>query len=446
MIKPKIAPLLLKLYKPDVLKYLRQNRKLYINRDNVYNYQLFRLQKLLLHAYHNTIYYRKIFDNIGLIRADKINWEKFDRIPLLTKDIIRENREQLLAKDNLQRNTYRNTSGGSTGEPVIFIQDSDYYNRMVADTLYFAEIYGKSPGDLEIKIWGSEKDIFNEKKSIGGRLKNYFFNRIVLNSFKLNNHLIENYIEVINTVRPRMIWTYVDSIFELAKYINRNPNLTVFQPHLIVCTAGTMYPELKEEIKRAFPDSIITNQYGSREVGIIGIGREWIDIFSQSVFLELYNKKAQTYITGSGFGNVIVTSLNNYAMPLIKFDIGDIGESEDIKGTAVRSLSKLNGRENAHIIRCDGSIIHGELFTHLFYFMRGVKKFQLIQEDYQKFTINLEASKSEIDDKKLQTVRDKINYIMAAECDIKFNIIESLPKLKSGKYQFVFSKVKNGYS
>ncbi|MFP4547623.1 MAG: hypothetical protein ACLFQM_05780 [Fidelibacterota bacterium] len=443
MIKTKLAPILLKLYKPDVFKYLQQTKKLYVNRENVYNYQLFRLQKLLFHAYHNTIYYRRVFDEIGLIQEDKINWKKFNLIPLLTKEIIRENYDQICSNDNQNRKIYKNTSCGPTGEPVVYIQDSDYYNRMVADTLYFGEIYDKTVGEQEIKLWGSEKDIFNERKSFSGKFKNYFFNRILLNSFKLNHHLIENYIEVINTVRPKMIWTYVDSIFEIAKYINRNPNLKVFQPHVIVCTAGTMYSELKEEIKAAFPESIIANQYGSREVGIIGIGTEDIDIFSHSVYLELYNKTAKKFIRNAGIGNVIITQLNNYAMPLIKFDIGDIGESHTIDGTAVRSLSGLNGRENAHIIRRDGNIIHGELFTHLFYFMRSVKKFQLIQEDYQKFTINLETIKSEVNDNNLDKVKDKINYIMGVPCEIKFNIIESLPKLKSGKYQFVFSKVKN---
>ncbi len=443
MLREKISPVLLKLYKPDVMKYLQQNRKLYINKENLFYYQWFRLQKLLLHAYNKTEYYHRIFDDIELIRNQKIDWRKFHDIPLLTKEIIRDSYDQLIAKDYKKRNPYENSSGGSTGEPVTFVQDKNYYHRMVADTLFFAELAGKQLGQREIKIWGSEKDIFNERKSIFNRLILYFFNRILLNSFRMNNQLINNYIEVINEVKPRMIWTYVDSIFEIAKYINRQRMRHTFQPNSIVCTAGTMYDELHKEIIEAFPKSKIFNQYGSREVGIIGIGEENISVFQQSIYLELFDKMSGTYVKDSGTGNVIVTALNNYSMPLIKYDIGDIGESSDIDDTNVRSLTKLNGRENAHIIRRDGTIIHGELFTHLFYFHDEIQKFQVIQEDYEQFTINLELSSQNISQEKLDHIRYRINQIMDTECDISIHKLKHLPKLKSGKYLFVFSKVRD---
>lgn len=441
MIRETIAPFLLRLYNSKIPKYLEMNESLFNDRNALHDYQNQRMEKLLFHAYENTDYYQRIFDDVYLIRDGKINWDRFSDVPLLTKDIIRQNHDGLIAKDFKSR-VFHNSSGGSTGEPVNFLQDSNYYERMVADTLFFAEMYGKNVGDSEIKIWGSEEDFYKEKKSFKNQVLNYFFNRIILNSFQLNNDLIHKYLEVINEVKPKMIWTYVDSIFEIAKYISRNNIVGLCQPEIIVCTAGTLYPEMREAIQISFPDSIILNQYGSREVGIVGIGDEEINIFQQSVFVELFDKNEKQYIKDSGAGNIIITSLNNYAMPLIKFDIGDLGESNSINGTNVSALTKLNGRENAHIVKKNGNLIHGELFTHLFYFVDEIKKFQVIQEDFEKFTINIEPNHPKINENILLEIRKKINRIMEGECEINFNILSHLPKLKSGKYQFVFSKVK----
>jgi phenylacetate-CoA ligase len=444
MIREKIALPLLKLYRKNIVKYLEMNRELFSDENKLKNYQQQRLERLLFHAYENTDYYREIFNDVYLIRDGKINWDRFSDVPLLTKSILRNQHESLLSADYKKRHPYKNTSGGSTGEPVQLIQDKDYNDRMVADTLFFAELYGKKTGEREIKIWGSEADFFKEKKQLKNKIINFFFNRLLLNSFQLNDDLICQYIEVIDEVKPKMIWTYVDSIFEIAKYINRNNFVDVFQPDIIVCTAGTMYKEMRDVIQNAFPNSIILNQYGSREVGIVGIGDEELAIFRQSILMELYDKKTKHYLRNHGMGNIIVTALNNYAMPLIKFDIGDIGESESIDGTNVKSLKKLNGRENAHIVRKDGSLIHGELFTHLFYFIDEIKKFQVIQEETDRFSINLETSNEKIQDQTLLKIRQKINEIMMENCTINFNMMKDLPKLKSGKYQFVFSKVKNG--
>ncbi|MBN2280399.1 MAG: phenylacetate--CoA ligase family protein [Candidatus Marinimicrobia bacterium] len=443
MNKEKLAPKLLKFYKPNVIQYLNQTRELFSDQLALDHFQKKRLEKLLNHAYLNTKYYRKIFDEIGLFRGYQIVWEKFSDVPLLTKEKIRKHFHELTSADIKSRKSYRNTSGGSTGEPVIFLQDKEYFERMVADTIWFAEMYGKNLGAKEIKIWGSEKDIFHEKEKWINHLINYFFNRNIFNSFHLNEDLIVKYIHQIRTLKPVMIWSYVDSVYEISRYVLLH-KIQVYCPKIIVCTAGTLYPEMRQVIAGAFPDTKILNQYGSREVGILGIGEEKIRIFQQSVFMEIFDKETRKYREGPGNGNIVVTALNNYSMPLIRFDIGDLGESDEVEAANVKSLCRLTGRENAHIYRRDGSKIHGELFTHLFYFLEAVTKFQVIQEDYAKFQINLEINSDQIDDKKIDILRQKINQIMEETCEIEIHIVNELPKLKSGKFQFVMTKVKHG--
>ncbi len=119
-----------------------------------------RLVKLLQHAWENTEYYREVLSNVGVVINGKVNLDRFSNIPLLTKSIMRSNGERLRAK-NLppRRKPYNNRTGGSTGEPVGFWQDSHYWDINVATKLYHFAMHGKNMGELELKIWGSDRDI-----------------------------------------------------------------------------------------------------------------------------------------------------------------------------------------------------------------------------------------------------------------------------------------------
>jgi phenylacetate-CoA ligase len=84
------------------------------------------LETLLMHAYHHVKYYKKVFEEISIFKNGEIVLSEFNSIPILTKSIIRQYRENLISDDYMKRKWYYNSSGGSTGEPVRFIQDDIY--------------------------------------------------------------------------------------------------------------------------------------------------------------------------------------------------------------------------------------------------------------------------------------------------------------------------------
>jgi len=109
---------------PQCLKIIKQLE--FAGREQIEELANEKLERLLLHAYNNVPYYRKLLPECGVIKAGKVVLENFSGIPVLTKEIIRAEGKNLYSSDYKSRKPYENTSGGSTGEPVKFIQDKEY--------------------------------------------------------------------------------------------------------------------------------------------------------------------------------------------------------------------------------------------------------------------------------------------------------------------------------
>lgn len=430
----------------ESLVYAQQMKKLfYSDRNKVEAYQKKKLEELLHYAYQHTVYYHRIFDEIGLIVNNQICWDKYDEIPMLTKDIIRKEGNNLVSDESESRHAYQNTSGGSTGEPVTFVQDKEYFQKNFGDKILFGLLNDKEPGERELKLWGSERDIKEGSIGIKEKAVNFAYNRKLLNSFLLTQDNMREYVKCINAEKPKQIWTYADSIYQLAKFIIDNKT-EMYSPHNIITTAGVLYDEMRETIQKAFPDSRILNQYGSREAGAIGIevnDQRGIRVFDHAVYMEIYNKETEK-ISQYDDGVILITNLMNLSMPLIRFNIGDEGKHEPVKegmDGAYSVLSTLHGRVNSHIKRADGSVVHGEYFTHIFYGRDWVENFQVVQHSYDSLEafIVLQDGRT-VNETDVQEMKHDIQIVMG-DCDITFTYCDSIPKLKSGKYQFVISEI-----
>lgn len=440
-----IARLAIGLKSKESLEYSSMAQRLFQGeRTDLLEYQRKQFDELLLYAYKHVPYYHKIFDEIGLIEEDKVCRDKIKNIPILTKEIIRTEGEKLWSDEYMSRKFYKNTSGGSTGEPVTFLQDKQYFNKNFGDKILFGLLNNKYPGDKELKIWGSERDILDGTIGLKEKLVNFAYNRELINSFILDEEKIKFCIERINKSKPKQIWTYADSIYSIAQYVNDN-KLNVYSKLNIITTAGVLFDEMREEIKKAFPESRILNQYGSREAGAIGIETEpgeGFRIFEHSVLVEVETEEGS--IKEEGFGKLLVTNLTNYSMPLIRYSIGDMGTvrlwEEGDKGS-FSTIEKLSGRINMHFKTRTGKIIHGEYFTHLFYEKEWIENFKVIQHDYEDIEFRI-VVKSGFE-RKEEDIKDMVEKakVVMPECNVTITYHNELDKLASGKYQFVVSEV-----
>lgn len=208
-----------------------------------------KLEKILLHAHNNVPYYHKILKKSGVISGEKVNLKNFNKIPLLTKEIIRKEGKNLYSKDYQQRKYYENSSGGSTGEPVKFIQDKEYDDWNIATKIFYKKLGKQDIGERELRLWGSERDILEGKEKLSIRIRNWLYNRKELNAFRMSTKKMEEFVEIWNKFKPQWVEAYVQSIYEFAKFIEEK-KLDIYSPKGVLVSAGTLYEPARKKLKK----------------------------------------------------------------------------------------------------------------------------------------------------------------------------------------------------
>jgi phenylacetate-CoA ligase len=398
------------------------------------------LKALLLHAYLNVPYYHEVLERGNVEKNGKVDIDQFNAIPLLTKHIIRRCRKKLISNDYGTRKWYHNSSGGSTGEPVTFVQDYLYSKwRNATLRYYYEDMIGIDESDVKkVLLWGSERDTFEGTIGLKAKLSNRLTNTVFLNSFRMTERDMERYVKTINSYRPDLIRGYAGSLHELCKFVQRK-RLPIHSPKVVVSAAETLHEEMREKIERVFGTKVY-NYYGTREVGPIAGECKYglIHIFTFDNYVDIINGGSKLERENHE-GEIIVTNLHNYSMPFIRYEIGDmavLGPKKCRCGSQLPTFKKITGRVIEHFIRKDGTVIPGEFFIHLIGVVcnKGfIRKFQVVQEDYEKIRLFL-VPEGAIDEHDKRDINDKLRVVMGDNCKIIWEIVDEIPKLKNGKY------------
>lgn len=407
------------------------------------------LYKIMEHSFRKIPYYRNLNIDFDSFKEDTI-FEDIKSVPFLTKKELREEYDNLYIINPKLKRIYPNASGGSTGEPTKFMQDNYYSDWSASTKILYNEWAGRKLGESQIKLWGSERDILGQSESIAHVLANWVWNLKLLNSFRMTQENMKKYIEEINLYKPKMILAYVQSIYELGKFVKEN-NLKVYSPNSIMTSAGVLFPEFKEKIESTFKCPVF-NRYGTREVGDIACDCErhkglHINLFTN--FVEIINKKGE-YCKPNEIGEVVITNLRNYTMPFIRFRIGDMAMFSDKICPCERGfplMKKVSGRIMDVFKTKENKIVPGEYFIHFIGVVLNkgiINKFQIIQEkeDYIIVKLVLDKKESFIKNKKdFDGITDKIKLVMGNATKVEYKLVDEILPTKSGKYRYTISNV-----
>jgi len=413
----------------EYYRYLKKNQWNSLEKNiQIQKHLLFENLKF---SFNNIPYYINLNIDFGSFKEDTI-FEDIKSVPFLTKKELREDFDNLYIINPKLKRIYPNTSGGSTGEPTKFMQDNYYADWSAATKIFYNEWAGRKIGEPLIKLWGSERDILGQTESASHRLANWVRNLKLLNSFRMTQEEMEKYVEEINLYKPKIILAYVQSIYELAKFAREN-NLKLNSPNSIMASAGVLYPKYKELIQNVFQCPVF-NRYGSREIGDMACDCDRHEGLHLNVFthyIEIIDKKGKN-CESSKMGEVVVTTLVNYTMPLIRFKIGDMAVLSNRQcscGRGLPMIEKIVGRNVDVFKNIKGDLIDGEYFTHLIYFKDYIKKFQVIQEKEDYIIVDFDD------------IIAKIKLVMGENIKVKYELVDDILPTKSGKYRYTISKV-----
>ncbi len=420
--------------------------------EEVKRRKLDRLGDLLEHCYENVPYYRDRLDEVGWTPSlsGKRLEETFRTLPVLTKDVIRDEFEALASEDLDDRTWSFNTSGGSTGQPVRFIQDREYRAWREGMKMVYDTWAGWEYGQPKIKLWGSRRDLKPGDQPLKTRIERYLRNETWLSAYQASAEDQREWARVINEKKPRLILAYVESIFELAKFIERE-GLEVHSPVSVMTSAGTLDPKMREVISRVF-DAPVLNRYGSREVGDIACScreADGLHVTPLNHYVEILDEDG-TPVPRGEVGQVVVTSLTNRAMPLLRYRIGDmaaISETPCQCGRPWPVLEEVTGRRTDVFVAPDGSRVYGGYFRRLLYHEPWVKRFQFVQESRDRIVLRVVPAGTKDEAKRAyeetgESLEAEVEEAMGGTCALDVRFVDRIDRSSSGKHRYTVSKVR----
>ena len=412
------------------------------SRDVIKQQQSLSLQALINHCYNNVPYYRKIMSDRSLMPSDIKTASDLAKLPVLTKSIIKSHYQDLIA-DNFKGRTQSKTTGGSTGEPLKFEIDHNITERRYAIMLRGYEWSGYKVGrDKALYLWGATLGKVSKKAQLKEWLHHRFYNRYMVSTFNLNKENIGEYIKKINKIKPDVIVAYTTPVYLISQYISKH-RLKVHSPRVILTGAEPLYSYQKKEIGSAFNARVI-NTFGCRECMLMGSehfqdGKMYVN--DDHLILESVDDTGSSHWGQNG--ELAITDLHNYGMPLLRYKNGDLIKLQDYQVKNLlpfSTIDEISGRVLDQIQTVNGGIIPGELFPHLLKDFDAITSFQIIQHRLEEIEFNYVPSE-QFDDRQLLSIKELIDDITHSSLRINFNKVDAIQLTSSGKHRVTINEI-----
>jgi phenylacetate-CoA ligase len=383
-----------------------------------------RLGTLLAHALGSCPAYRSLGPQSSL-----------NDFPVLSKALLREQFDALTARDFNGR-VWSQYSGGSTGEPTRILADSSLHAWRTASGWRGDCFGGLRPTDRFFFLWGHPTDL-QQAAILRGRLHDWLLNRYMADVFTLSSQRVREIHALMQRLRPRAVVGYASALLTYAR-LAAEQGLEPVPLQKVIPTAETCLPEQAAEIGAYFKAPVM-QRYGARETGDIAHQCEqgrW-HVHCEHVRLEVRADDGR--ISDSGAGDLLVTCLSNFALPLIRYEIGDrvdLSPAECSCGRVLPTFSSIQGRSADVIRQPDGSVLNSLIFNHVLKDF-PVRQFRVVQDSPSHLRILLVPS-AELAANTLSEITVQLRSGIAASMHIDLEVVTELAPLPSGKLrQFV---------
>ena len=401
------------------------------------------LKKIIHYSYDKVPYYHHLFKNLDIKPEQIQSVSDLEKIPILTKDIIRTNYDQFRPHNLESQRWVGGSTGGSSGEPL------QYRMTKRDETLGLAMMYanwgyaGYELGDKVAVIAGSSLCPTTKVKFIDG-IKAFMLNEKRISSFDLSEQNLIKIVGQLNKFKPRYIRGYASAIYLFANFIKDKGLKLDFQPDGVFTTSEVLFEQQRKIIEESFASRVF-DQYGLNDGGISAFECEMhngmhIDMLRSA--LEIVDDNGCRVNDGAQ-GRILATSLHNFAFPFLRYDTGDLGilSTETCPcGRKTKLLSKLVGRVSDFIHTPNGRIIHGTFFSKIFWERSWTKQVQIIQRNKEKLVIKIVPQKQDgVDFADLEKIKGII-YNRTGPIDLEFEIVDNIETTPAGKWRIIIDE------
>lgn len=419
----------------DILNSL--NKSQFFSPERIRENQWKRIKEIIDFAYNNNDFYHNHFENANIHPQDVKSWEDFSSLPLLTKDDIRNNLDNMISKGYLKEDLHYKRTGGSTGEPIHLFVDNYAANFKRAATNRHNAWAHYLPGMKRASLWGDTDKKYCFKEKIYMKL---YDRTIYLDTLKMDAPYLLKFVKRIRKYRPKSLIGHGHSLFYFAKFLQDN-KIDNIKFDGIISTAEILFDNERKVIEDVF-GKIVFDRYGCEELSIIASECEEHDglhINAEGLYVEVIGGDEKTP------GELVITDLVNKGMPFVRYKIGDLAtvlNGPCSCGRGLPRLGKVLGRTTDILYTPEGKSVSGVSILDTFVIhIKGFKQVQIIQNkiDYVLFKIVKDSDFSEASLKKLQ---DVVIKIFGDQMKYSIEFIDKIPMTARGKFQFTICNVK----
>ncbi|MGO9568066.1 MAG: phenylacetate--CoA ligase family protein [Desulfomonilaceae bacterium] len=398
------------------------------------DYQEKRLQIQVDHCYANVPYYREVFQQNGLAPRDIRTVDDLQKLPFLTKEIVRKRKKDLIATNISLLNREEAFTSGSTGAPLDFYMDPT--TRPMERALAFRHLLwlGFKKGDrlavFKMLPLADPKQFYQYVRRSG---------ELRISVRDMDEPRLEKTVDLLEQFKPDYISAWPSSLYILARWMERNKR-SIQPPKFIVTGSENMYPHMTERIEEVFK-APVSDFYGQEES---------VAIAMQCAMGEGYHIQMEMGVVEllpfrEGMSEIVGTGLHNMVMPFLRYRTGDLttdGSGACPCGRKHPLISTIIGREADLIVTPEGKLVSPLLLNPPFHRLEEIKEGQIIQEDDNTLRIIIVPWERISESTREQLGREISDLLASSAMKVIIEEVEGIPRTGSCKQAFVVSRIR----
>lgn len=403
-----------------------------------------RLRELFSFARKHLPYYAALFARCGVEPQTDDPYAELARLPVLDKTDIRAHAEQMVYRD-VPGGPIPHSSGGTTGDTLHFYVDRTRQAQTLAARLFMQRLFGVHPGDRRVYLWGSP---IETKMSRLKRWRDRILNEIMLDAFEMAPVQMDAHLATIASFKPRLLYGYPTAMALLARHATQRYGPRDFPwLRLVVLTGEEITADEAAQVRETFGCRVVA-EYGSRETGLMAheCPQGAMHVIAPHVHIEI--AAGGRPVPPGTCGDIICTTLNTRAQPLIRYRIGDIGAlapGECPCGLPFPLLRVEGGKITGFIALSDGRVCHGAVTSHVLRDQAGIVEFKTYQRAVDSFEVLLVVDEH-FEPAVIQRVQQRYRELFGPQVRVDCRLVERIPPDPSGKRRYVVSDVAPGFT
>ena len=426
--------------------YETLRRTQWLSLDHIRELQDEKLRRLVRHAYRNVPYYRGRMQAMKL-RPDDIRGQvDLHKLAFLTKkDVRRHLYFDILSENHDKARVIRIMTSGSTGEPFACYVDRAQLEFRWAATLRSQEWTGYQFGDRCVRLWHETLGLA-PNRARQERLDAFLQRRRLAPVFEMREDNLEAMVRRIAALQPALIEGYTEALDLLARYLESRSEVAV-RPKAVMSSGQTLPESSRRLIEGAFGCGVF-DEYGAREFS--GIAYECAahtghHVVAEGFIVEVLRNGEP--VPAGEVGELVITDLNNYCLPFIRYRLGDLGVAIDPGvvcrcGRGLPLVGEVEGRVQSIIQGTDGQYLPGSFFTHyLKDFDHAIQRYQVVQDRPNAITFRV-AKAGRYSDDVLQDILATFRRYLGHDLRIDVEFADAVEALRTDQGVATLSRLK----